>query len=160
MRRLYQKIYLTIIASLLLVVLVAGARLALGRGGPPGAQVFEMAGELASIALPPADRAAAEQQRAVEQAGAPLPHRSRAVHARTAIRSRRPAGRCRRRRRGGDGGWHSGRAGRPGASACRTTAGSWCARPAGIAIRPSASCCCWAASRSAVALAAYPVVRG
>src|SRR5215212_7637849 len=54
MRRLYQKIYLTIIASLLLVVLVAGGVWRWG-GGPPGPQVFEMAGELASMALPPAD---------------------------------------------------------------------------------------------------------
>jgi signal transduction histidine kinase len=66
MRRLYQKIYLTIIASLLLVVLVAGGVWRWG-GGPPGPQVFEMAGELASMALPPASAPAAEQQRAVEQ---------------------------------------------------------------------------------------------
>jgi signal transduction histidine kinase len=66
MRRLYQKIYLTIIASLLLVVLVAGGVWRWG-GGPPGPQVFEMAGELASMALPPADAPRADQQRAVEQ---------------------------------------------------------------------------------------------
>jgi len=66
MRRLYQKIYLTIIASLLLVVLVAGGVWRWG-GGPPGPQVFEMAGELASMALPPADAPQAEQQRAVER---------------------------------------------------------------------------------------------
>jgi signal transduction histidine kinase len=66
MRRLYQKIYLTIITSLLLVVLVAGGVWRWG-GGPPGPQVFEMAGELASMALPPATAPRAEQQRAVEQ---------------------------------------------------------------------------------------------
>jgi signal transduction histidine kinase len=66
MRRLYQKIYLTILASLLLVVLVAGGVWRWG-GGPPGPQVFEMAGELASMALPPADAPRLEQQRAVEQ---------------------------------------------------------------------------------------------
>src|SRR5664279_2719746 len=66
MRRLYQKIYLTIIATLLLVVLVAGGVWRWG-GGPPGPQVFEMAGELASMALPPATAPRAEQQRAVEQ---------------------------------------------------------------------------------------------
>jgi len=65
MRRLYQKIYLTIIASLLLVVLVAGGVWRWG-GGPPGPQVFEMAGELASMALPPADAPRSEQQRAVD----------------------------------------------------------------------------------------------
>src|SRR5471030_1828979 len=66
MRRLYQKIYLTIIASLVLVVLVAGGVWRWG-GGPPGPQVFEMAGELASMALPPASSPQSEQQRAVEQ---------------------------------------------------------------------------------------------
>jgi signal transduction histidine kinase len=66
MRRLYQKIYLTIIASLLLVVLVAGGVWRWG-GGPPGPQVFEMAGELASMALPAASAPRSEQQRAVEQ---------------------------------------------------------------------------------------------
>jgi signal transduction histidine kinase len=66
MRRLYQKIYLTIIASLLLVVLVAGGVWRWG-GGPPGPQVFEMAGELASMALPAADAPQSEQQRAIEQ---------------------------------------------------------------------------------------------
>ena len=55
MRRLYLKFYLTIIVSLLLVVLVAGAVWRWGGGGPPGAQVFEIAGEIASLALPPAD---------------------------------------------------------------------------------------------------------
>ena len=54
MRRLYLKIYLTILASLLLVVLVAGGVWRFGGGGPPGAQVFEVAGEIASLALPPA----------------------------------------------------------------------------------------------------------
>ncbi len=66
MRRLYQKIYLTIIASLLLVVLVAGGVWRWG-GGPPGPQVFEMAGELASMALPPADAPRADQERALDQ---------------------------------------------------------------------------------------------
>ena len=62
MRRLYQKIYLTIIASLLLVVLVAGGVWRWG-GGPPGPQVFEMAGELASMALPAADAPRADSGR-------------------------------------------------------------------------------------------------
>jgi signal transduction histidine kinase len=66
MRRLYQKIYLTIIASLLLVVLVAGGIWRWG-GGPPGQQLFEMAGELASMALPAADAPRSEQQRVLEQ---------------------------------------------------------------------------------------------
>jgi signal transduction histidine kinase len=67
MRRLYLKIYLTIIASLFLVVLVAGAVWRWGAGGPPGAQVFEIAGEIASLALPPADAPQSEQQRAIQE---------------------------------------------------------------------------------------------
>ena len=55
MKRLYQKIYLTIIASLLLVVLVAGGVWRLGGDRMPVAQAFEMAGELAAAALPRAD---------------------------------------------------------------------------------------------------------
>ena len=67
MKRLYQKIYLTIIASLLLVVLVAGAVWRLGGDRMPVAQAFEMAGELAAAALPRADAPAATQQAAVER---------------------------------------------------------------------------------------------
>lgn len=67
MRRLYLKIYLTIIASLVLVVLVAGGLWRFGSGGPsPAAQAFEMAAELASSALPPADAPRSVQQRAVD----------------------------------------------------------------------------------------------
>jgi len=67
MKRLYQKIYLTIIASLLLVVLVAGAVWRLGADRLPVAQAFEMAGELAAAALPAADAAPAAQQQAIER---------------------------------------------------------------------------------------------
>jgi signal transduction histidine kinase len=67
MRRLYQKIYLTIIASLLLVVLVAGAVWRLGADRLPVAQAFEMAGELAAAALPAANAAPAAQQQAIER---------------------------------------------------------------------------------------------
>jgi signal transduction histidine kinase len=67
MRRLYLKIYLTIIASLLLVVVVAGGVWRWGGGGPPGSQVLEVAGEIASLALPPADAPVLDQQRAIEQ---------------------------------------------------------------------------------------------
>lgn len=67
MRRLYQKIYLTIIASLVLVVLVAGAIWQFGRGHAPMMQAFEMAGELASGALPQANAPQSAQQQAVEQ---------------------------------------------------------------------------------------------
>ena len=67
MKRLYQKIYLTIIASLLLVVLVAGAVWRLGGDRMPVAQAFEMAGELAAAALPRADAPADAQQAAIER---------------------------------------------------------------------------------------------
>jgi signal transduction histidine kinase len=67
MKRLYQKIYLTIIASLLLVVLVAGAVWRLGGDRMPVAQAFEMAGELAAAALPRADAPQAAQQAAIER---------------------------------------------------------------------------------------------
>jgi len=61
MRRVYQKIYLTILASLLLVVLIAGGFWRFGGGPPPIADAFEMAGELAASALPPAQAPAATQ---------------------------------------------------------------------------------------------------
>jgi signal transduction histidine kinase len=67
MRRLYQKIYLTIIASLLLVVLVAGMVWRLGGDRVPVSQAFEMAGELAAAALPPSEAPPAAQQQAIER---------------------------------------------------------------------------------------------
>jgi signal transduction histidine kinase len=66
MHRLYRQFYLTIIASLLLVVLFAGA---LWRFAPnPSAEhpAFEMAGELAAALLPPAGAGDAAQQQAVD----------------------------------------------------------------------------------------------
>jgi signal transduction histidine kinase len=66
-KRLYQKIYLTIIASLLLVVLAAGAVWRLGGDRMPVAQAFEMAGELAAAALPGADAPQSAQEQAVER---------------------------------------------------------------------------------------------
>ena len=72
MRRLYQKIYLTIVASLVLVVIVAGAIWRLGAENTPAAQAFEMAGELISVLLPAADAPRAAQQTAVDRIGARL----------------------------------------------------------------------------------------
>jgi signal transduction histidine kinase len=72
MRRLYQKIYLTIVASLVLVVIVAGAIWRLGAENTPAAQAFEMAGELVSVLLPAASAPQSEQQAAVERIGARL----------------------------------------------------------------------------------------
>ena len=55
MRRLFHKIYLTIVVSLLMVVLVAGAIWRAGWEQSPAARAFEMAGELAAAGLPPVD---------------------------------------------------------------------------------------------------------
>ena len=53
MKRLYQKIYLTIIASLLLVVLVASTVWRLGGDRMPIAQAFEMAVRSAKSCVEP-----------------------------------------------------------------------------------------------------------
>ena len=66
MKRLYLKIYLTIVVTLLLVVLIAGGIWRFGKA-PAFAEGFEVAGELVSAALPPADAPAAAQQAAVRQ---------------------------------------------------------------------------------------------
>ena len=65
MKRLYLKIYLTIVFALLLVVLIAGG---IWRLKPPAfAEGFEVAGELVAAVLPPAGAPAAVQQAAVQQ---------------------------------------------------------------------------------------------
>lgn len=63
MRRLYQKIYLTIIGSLALVVLVTGAMWRMGVENAPG---IDIAREFVMAALPPADTPPAVQQRALD----------------------------------------------------------------------------------------------
>src|SRR5262245_61516353 len=65
MRRLYLKIYITIIASLVLVVAIAGGVWRFGAGGPPGMQALEIAGELTSGALAPIGAPPAAQQQAL-----------------------------------------------------------------------------------------------
>ncbi|HZN31997.1 MAG TPA: HAMP domain-containing protein, partial [Xanthobacteraceae bacterium] len=67
MRRLFHKIYLTILVSLLMVVAVAGAFWRAGWEQSPAGQAFEMAGELAVAALPPAEAPHALQQQAIER---------------------------------------------------------------------------------------------
>jgi signal transduction histidine kinase len=67
MRRLFHKIYLTIIVSLMMVVVVAGAIWRAGWEQSPAGQAFEMAGELAAAGLPPADASRALQQQAIER---------------------------------------------------------------------------------------------
>jgi signal transduction histidine kinase len=67
MRRLYQKIYLTVIVSLVLVVAIAGAFWRLSLESSPAEQAFELAAELASAALPPVSAPRAAQQQALER---------------------------------------------------------------------------------------------
>ena len=67
MRRLYQKIYLVFIASLLTVLLIAGLFLRLGEPESPYSHAIEVAGELVMAALPPADAPRSVQQQAVER---------------------------------------------------------------------------------------------
>jgi signal transduction histidine kinase len=67
MRRLYYQVYLAIIASLLLVVLVAAALWRLAPGGTPADHALEIAGELAAAQLPPATASPADQQEAIER---------------------------------------------------------------------------------------------
>ena len=71
MRRLYQKIYLTIVASMLAVVLVAGTLWRIGAGvrEPPLAQGLEIGGELFGAVLPDAHAPSEAQQRAVDDLG-------------------------------------------------------------------------------------------
>ena len=145
MRRLYQKIYLTIIASLLLVVLVAGGVWRFGAerlAGEPGVR----------------DGRASSRPRRCRRPTRRAPCSSEAIDA-LAERlgtdlalfdsDRRlialPGGRCRRRRRSDERrlGLRAGRAGLE-LSACPTGAGSWRARRRATAIR----CCgCLAVSR-------------
>ncbi len=149
MHRLYLKIYVTVIASLVLVVMVAGGVWRWGSGAPPGAQVFEVAGEIASSRAAALDRAAVpQQQRAIghlaqrfrsdlgtrttdgtliAMAGRPLPPPPMNSDGEWLLRPER----C-----------------RPGRSNCRTTAAWWSGRCRATAIRWWASCWCWAASRS------------
>jgi signal transduction histidine kinase len=65
--RLYKKIYLTIVGSLVLVVIVAGMMWRIGMETSHTAVGFELASELVAAALPPASAPPAVQQRALEQ---------------------------------------------------------------------------------------------
>ena len=67
MKRLYQKIHLTIIASLVMVVLVAGAVWHFGPDTSPAAQAFEIVGRLAAAALPSADAPRDAQQQSIQR---------------------------------------------------------------------------------------------
>ncbi len=72
MKRLYLQVYLTVVASLLLVVLAAGAMWRLTIETGPASQAFEVAGEVAAAALPAADAPREVQQQALEKLAARL----------------------------------------------------------------------------------------
>ncbi len=72
MRRLYQKIYLVFLASLIAVVAISGMSWRIGQANLPHSEVLDLAGELVVAALPPADAPPQLQQRAVERLGRQL----------------------------------------------------------------------------------------
>src|SRR6266508_564120 len=67
MRRLYLQVYLTIVASLLLVVLTAALLWHFMAGVPPFGQPFEIARELIAELVPPPDAPAQVQQQAIDR---------------------------------------------------------------------------------------------
>src|SRR5260370_34636394 len=67
MRRLYQKIYLVFLASLIAVVAISGLSWRIGQANLPHSEVLDLAGELVLAALLPADAPPQLQQRAVER---------------------------------------------------------------------------------------------
>ena len=72
MRRLYQKIYLTIVASLVLVVLASGAVWRFGWEFSPARQVVEIVGAVAAAVLPPASAPRSVQAQAIARIGEQL----------------------------------------------------------------------------------------
>jgi signal transduction histidine kinase len=67
MRRLYLQVYLTIVASLALVVVTAGVVWHLIAGVLPFEQPFEVAGEVIAELVPPANAPGAVQQQAIDR---------------------------------------------------------------------------------------------
>jgi len=65
MKHLYQKIYLTVIVSLLLVVFGAGVLWRFASDQPRTRQAFEVAGELTATALPPLEASTEAQKNAI-----------------------------------------------------------------------------------------------
>ena len=133
MNRLYRQIYLTIIASLVLVVIFAVILWQFAPNPGPARPAFEMAGELVAALIPPADAEAAIQQEAIDR-----------LHGRLKLdltlfdKDLRPiaaAGRRLPKPRRESGGWLMVRAARPGPSACRTAVGWWPAPRRGRVIR-------------------------
>jgi signal transduction histidine kinase len=69
MRRLYQKIYLVFLASLVAVVVLSGVAWRISQANAPHSEALELAGELAGAVLPPPDAPPQMLQRALERLG-------------------------------------------------------------------------------------------
>jgi signal transduction histidine kinase len=158
MRRLYQKIYLVFLASLLAVVMIAGLFWHQGQAGAPYRQALELVAELAAAALPPADALPQVQRQAVERLG-------RRLHADIALfdRNRTPiasVGRLLPQPTNQDGGWLRVRGGP--AWSFQLPDGRWIV--ARTLLRPPVPLLALvfflAAMAIAIAIFAYPVVRG
>jgi signal transduction histidine kinase len=159
MRRLYHQLYLTIIASLVLVVVVAGSLWRFAPGETPADQAFEMAGELMATQLPANGAEAVELQRAIDRLHQRL-HLDVALfdgmrHPLAAAGAPLPAPRGRRE----TGGWQNGRGGP--AWVIRLPDGRWVvARPPHLRGRPVLGVIGFLGGIAlAVAICAYPVVR-
>jgi len=72
MNRLYRKIYLTILGSLVLVVVLSGLMWHFGGQKPPMSEALSLAGELIAASLPPAGSPGSEQQAAIAALAARL----------------------------------------------------------------------------------------
>jgi len=159
MRHLYQKIYLTIVAALLLVVLIAGIFWRMGASNAPVDAAFDMVGEMATAVLPPPGAPRFAQQETIE-------HFARRIDADLTLfgRDYRPiasVGRPIRPPRRGDGpGWTAGAAGPIWRIALPD--GRWLfVRPHIPRHHPAFGLVIFLGLIAlAVALAAYPMVRG
>ena len=110
MKRLYRKVYFTILGSLVLVVVLSGLIWQFGGQRPPMDEALALAGELLVAALPPATAPQAEQQAAIDalasrlQTDISLYDSSRALIASSGEPLRPPAS-------DSDGGWNYGKGG-------------------------------------------------
>jgi signal transduction histidine kinase len=159
MRRLYHKIYLVFLASLIAVVVISGLSWRIGQANFAHSEVLDFAGDLAMTALAPADAPLRAQQQAVERLG-------RRLRADIALfdQDRTPVAAVGRPlpppRSGGESGWLNGRGGP--AWAFRLPDGRWLV--ARTPLRPPGPLLglifFLTAMAIAIAVFAYPVVRG
>ena len=158
MRRLYHQFYLTIVASLLGVVVMAGALWRFAPNETPSDQAFEMAGVLLAAHLAPANAPALAQQEAIDHVHARLGLDvglfDAAGHVLAAAGDPVPPPGARQ-----TGGWIRGRNG--SAWAIRIPDGRWVvARPPSRQRRPVLGVVVFLAAIAVlVAICAYPLVR-